>query len=551
MIRRRELIRNGLLFSGALAFGPAFWREALAGGPAQPGPGPYGPLQAPDANGIMLPRGFSSRVIARGGAPVEGTAYQWHIFSDGQATYATPDGGWILVANSEMPPDLPGIGGQGQGGASAIRFRPDGQIADAYRILGGTSTNCAGGATPWGTWLSCEEFDGGRVWECDPTGQRPAVVRPAMGVFSHEAAAVDPEGRRIYLTEDDGEGRFYRFTPEPWPDLSAGLLEVATVGAGGRVTWTRVPDPSAGSRPTREQVPGSTRFRRGEGIWFDSGVVYIATTSDSRIHAYDARSEVMEVIYDAGALTDPPLTEVDNITVSKSGDLFVCEDEGGADPFDIAIITPTREVTRFLKLTGPQHGSEPASSEVAGVVFDPSGKRMYFSSQRAFSTGVVYEVSGPFRLERVAPAPPLQLAVDAPRSISIASFLRGGLPVTTRQSLPVRLDFTLRAALPARRSGSRGRAAGGRAAGGPRQTTLATASRSTAEAGRLLTRLRPSRGARDALRGRRQVRATLSVTAVTQAGQRRTVTRPVLLRGSARRVRRPGRRRPRRPRFTG
>ena len=254
----------------------------------------------------------------------------------------------------------------------------------------------------------------------------------------------------------------------------------------------------------------------------------------------------MQVIYDAGALTDPPLTEVDNITVSKSGDLFVCEDEGGADPFDIAIITPAREVARFLKLTGPQHGSEPASSEVAGVVFDPSGKRMYFSSQRAFSTGVVYEVSGPFRLERVAPAPPLQLAVDAPRSISIASFLREGLPVTTRQSLPVRLDFALRAALPARRSGNRGRPAGG-----PRQTTLATASRSTAEARRLVTRLRPSRGARDALRGRRQVRATLSVTAVTQAGQRRTVTRPVLLRGSAHRVRRPRGRRPRGPRFTG
>jgi uncharacterized protein len=215
---------------------------------------------------------------------------------------------------------------------------------------------------------------------------------------------VDPVGRRLYLSEDLGDGGFYRFTPYHYPSLATGRLEIAKVGAGGNVTWAKIPDPSASSTPTRNQVPGATRFRRGEGIWFDSGIVYLATTSDSRIHAYNTRTRRIEVLYDANAIQNPPLTDVDNITVSRSGDLFVCEDDGGSDPFDIAIITPDRKVARFLKVTGPQHGigGTEASSELAGVIFNPSGTRMYFSSQRAFFTGVVYEVTGPFRLRRPA-----------------------------------------------------------------------------------------------------------------------------------------------------
>src|SRR5918999_755562 len=104
--RRREFLRTSLVGMGTLAFGPAFWREALAAEPATPGPGPYGPLQPADENGIMLPPGFRARVVARGGQPVAGTTYEWHVFSDGQATFRTEDGGFILVSNSENPPDL-------------------------------------------------------------------------------------------------------------------------------------------------------------------------------------------------------------------------------------------------------------------------------------------------------------------------------------------------------------------------------------------------------------------------------------------------------------
>ncbi len=236
---RRQLLQTSL-FSALAAFmggNVASCGGGSAGsGPQAPGPvQSFGPLQDPDGNGVRLPMGFESRIVARSGVtPLLGTGYNWHDSPDGGATFGAQDGGWIYVSNSEVET-------QG-GGAGAIRFDSAGQIIDAYSILSNTTNNCSGGPTPWDTWLSCEEITGGNVWECDPFGGFNPVQLPALGSFMHEAAAIDPVTGVVYMTEDEVDGRFYRFisgavTLLGLPDLSTGSLQVAEVidGLEGRV----------------------------------------------------------------------------------------------------------------------------------------------------------------------------------------------------------------------------------------------------------------------------------------------------------------------------
>lgn len=533
-LTRRNLVQTGLLATAAVSFGPGFWREALAASSAQPGAGPYGPLLAADTNGIQLPAGFSSRVIARAGQPVvPGGAYVYPAAPDASAVFATPDGGWILVNNSELP-----VGG---GGVSAIRFSSAGAITDAYRVLGGTSLNCAGGPTPWGTWLSCEEIDDGFTWECDPTGVTPAVKRAALGKFKHEAACVDPTEQFVYQTEDVATGGFYRFRPTSYPDLSSGILEVACDGGGGAVIWKPVPDPQGGAaNPTRLQVPGMLAFARGEGMWFDAGVVYIATTSDETIHAYETATQRLTTLYKAADAPGTPLRGVDNVHVSRSGDVFVGEDSytGDPDAMDVCMITTEGEVARFCKLTGNQHFVGGGQSETVGIAFDPSGTRMYLGSQRGFGTGVLYEVSGPFRTVRLPrtlpgggtatptptptpsatptpapstggnpagggpaplPKPGAPIGIDVAKSILLSLLTRDGLPVAFTLDTPATVKATLKANLPATK--------------GKRRLTALASTTVQAKRGRQSLRLRPaSKALRRTLSSRRSaLTATLEI----------------------------------------
>lgn len=394
---RRSFLRTGLAATAAFTtLGSSVWRRALASHPTPVlGTGPYGPIGAPDANGFRLPAGFTSRVLARSGEPVPGTVYPWHHVPDGAATFATGDGGWIYACNSESPVPL--------GGASAIRFRADGTIdgpAGAYRILTGSSLNCAGGPTPWGTWLSCEEHPAGLVWECDPAGILPALPRPALGTYSHEAAAVDPELGHVYLTEDEGDGRFYRFTPSSPGDLSAGLLEALRWEPDGTVTWHEIPEPNSMDPPTRAQVPVSTAFRGGEGAWFDARTVYFTTKGDDRLWAYHVDDATLEIFFNSKATPGSPLNGVDNVTVSPGREIFICEDHSSA-PHQLVMLSPGTDggpvvVSEFLELVGH------ANSELTGVCFNPAGDRMYVSSQRGTVNfevagfGITFEVTGPF-----------------------------------------------------------------------------------------------------------------------------------------------------------
>jgi hypothetical protein len=386
---------------------------------ATPGESPYGDLATePDANGLLLPAGFTSRIVAIGGETVEGTDYAWHAFPDGAATFPTDDGGWIYACNSEVTD----VFAPDQGGVSAIRFDAEGNATDAYRILEGSTSNCAGGPTPWGTWMTCEEplNKKGRLWECDPTGEKEAVAHEAMGLWNREAAAVDPEGETVYMTEDDPAGLLYRYTPTAYPDLSEGTVHAAVVADDGAVTWAEVPDPSAATKPTKVQVPEATTFNGGEGIWFDQGAIYFTSKGDNKVHRIDLAEQRYDVIWDSDPAAEGKegavLSGVDNITVDHgTGDLFVAEDGGN---MEVVVISADGKVAPFARVA-----EDPTGSEITGPCLSPDRSRLYFSSQRGpspkmlkeiipgsvFDTrnaGITYEVTGPFRQAEAEPQAP-------------------------------------------------------------------------------------------------------------------------------------------------
>lgn len=403
-LSRRQALRAGFGTLGLLMTGPTLFGCGSSGARTRSGLsriGELGPLGEPDANGIRLPQGFTSRALAFSREPVfPGETFRWHLAPDGGATYAAPDGGWVYVSNSEIP---------GVGGVGALRFDAQGNLVDAYPILRQTNINCAGGPTPWGTWLSCEEAINGRVWECDPFGgqlgdEQLGIVRPALGTFMHEAVAVDPELGQLYLTEDVSDGCLYRYTPhlltpDGHPDLTAGTLEVAQVlggGLTGAVEWHPLSNPNPNINdpahvPTRYQVPESSVFRGGEGIWYHERVIYFATKGDDRVWAYDVESAQVEIIYDRSEHDEPPLRGVDNVLVSSGGDVLVAEDGGS---MQIVALTPSGDIVPVLQVVGQD------DSEICGPAFSPDGERLYFSSQRGYVPrplhGITYEVRGPF-----------------------------------------------------------------------------------------------------------------------------------------------------------
>jgi secreted PhoX family phosphatase len=279
-----------------------------------------------------------------------------------------------------------------------------------------------------------------------------------MGTFMHESACVDPVREEVYMTEDRPDGCFYRFTPSAYPDLSRGRLEAAVVAGDGAVSWVPVdPLPIPAPPKIQAQRKGATTFRGGEGTWWDGGIAYFTTKGDNRVWAYDCEQQRIEVLYDA-AETGPeaPLRGVDNICVARSGDVYVCED---GDDLDLCLITPDREVARFCTFDPGVH----RDTELVGVTFDPSGTRMYLGSQRSFTLGALYEITGPFR----QPPPPVEppsfgrdlpdgsvedrlgslAAVRVPTRISARELRGPGLPVRLALREPCVVKARLRGPL--------------------------------------------------------------------------------------------------------
>jgi len=368
-----------------------------------------GPLGDPDANGVRTAAGFSTRVVAISNLPPVSGATPWHIFNDGGGVVPREDGGWIYCSNSEIPgfgtlgftvPELAPVGNlletfsPGLGGASALVFGPDGTIEDSYRILQNTTFNCAGVITPWKTWLSCEEIPTGLVWECDPFGIQAARPLPALGLFSHEAVAIDSERRVFYMTEDMPDGRFYRWVPTAgdWPagaeraNMNQGLLQVLKVegdvanalNGPVRYSWVNAANPNAPQ--TENRLPDTAVFDGGEGVWYQNDRVFFATKGDDRLWMLNTTAQTIEVVYDMATATAPNniLSGVDNITMTPFGEVLVAEDGGS---MQVVVVYPDGKLVPLLQIVGQDQ------SEIAGIAFSPDGKRMYFTSDRGGPNG--------------------------------------------------------------------------------------------------------------------------------------------------------------------
>lgn len=406
-----------------------------------------GPLLAADANGIMLPAGFTSRVVAVVNEPplAAEPSFLWHSDPDGAGTFRTDDGGWIVLSNCEARDATTTIGGMSPqpipgtdretvaalgllaGGVSALRFDASGTLIDAYAVQRNTTTNCSGGTTPWGTWINGEEILDGYMFECSPLRDGGAAVRlDRFGRKAHEMVAIDVAGRAIYHTEDlGGNERFYRniYTAAEWPTggrpdlVNGGVLQALAVDAGIEAarlgpTPIRWVDCVNDGRPQAEvYLPETTIFEGNEGVWFLQGLIYFSTKGDDNIWVIDPVGNTIESIYDParevpGSPVDagePPMAGVDNICMTLDREMVVVEDGGDMRAM---VLLPDGSTIPLLRLPGSAD-----VTEVTGPTFSPDGQRLYVSGQRSLRMGapaafrvggVVYEITMPFAV-RVDP----------------------------------------------------------------------------------------------------------------------------------------------------
>jgi secreted PhoX family phosphatase len=290
---RRSLLKRSAAAGLGIAFAGSI--DAIAGTAAHAATRSatgYGPLVT-DPRGILsLPEGFSYRILATVGETVMEDGTPTPADMDGMAAFATA-GGTTLVYNheisgSEQPPvpDVPGLtyDPKANGGTTNIDLDGSGARVREYVSVAGTENNCAGGVTPWGTWLTCEETekragatrdkDHGYVFEVSPVqAENPGhsnVPLKFLGRFSHEAVAVDPETHAIYETEDASKpnGLYFRWLPPAgFTGRKGALVELAKRPAGTPPGHSRpcAAHGEAGTSPTWRRRRGRARSTRSPG----------------------------------------------------------------------------------------------------------------------------------------------------------------------------------------------------------------------------------------------------------------------------------------------
>ena len=415
----------------------------------------YGPL-LDDPKGIFnLPKGFSYKIISRSGELMD-DGFLSPGRNDAMAAFSAKNGKVLVIRNHEISSDDPENGPFGidnamlqqlpdsaiydrgynknpsLGGTTTFLFNENTQEVEyEYLSLAGTIRNCAGGPTPWNSWLSCEEtFDSklegvnehnhGYVFEV-PVSETAMLADPfplkAMGRFNHEAVAVDPDSGFVYLTEDRGDGLIYRFIPHETGNLRAGgkLQALGIKGEQGfdtrnwesqtlktgkqiEVEWIDLDDtdPEEDDLRLRGYEQGAARFARGEGMWYGNDEIYFACTNGSKekqgqvfryIPSNEEKSGNQKVAGYLELFVEPNDKEIiracDNLTVAPWGDVILCEDN--SRPRLIGITSKGQ-----IYHLGLNVGYE---SELTGACFSPSGKTLFVNIQHA---GLTLAITGPW-----------------------------------------------------------------------------------------------------------------------------------------------------------
>jgi len=327
------------------------------------------------------------------------------------------------------------------GGTTTLEFDADaGRLVSANASLSGTMRNCAGGVTPWGSWLTGEEttehgqMPHGYIFEVPADGMGiPTPIRD-MGRFSHEAVAYDPSTGYLYETEDPGasvlsffgggksKAGFYRFVPNEPGRLAAGgrlfMLKVAgrkkaDLGASYRngttfdVEWVPIGRPDTPTRGSCDSFVfdqgrsgGAAAFARLEGCWYGNGRVYIVSTNggvgQGQIWEYDPSAETISLLFESPG--SHVLNSPDHITVSPRGGIVLCEDGSGQEY--LHGLTTGGEIFPFalnnVELRGERNGlvGDFTNSEWAGPCYSPDGKWLFAN---ILKPGITFAITGPWQ----------------------------------------------------------------------------------------------------------------------------------------------------------
>ena len=374
-----------------------------------------------DPRGILdLPPGFSYRVLSRAGDAMS-DGYRVPALADGMACFIGPKGTLVLMRNHEIghvrrlgalhegqAPPKEAYDASAHGGVTRIVLSAKSlDVLSQNLVLTGTIRNCAGGPSPWG-WLSCEETveDGhGFVFLCpkDATSVRAPKRIDGYGRFNHEAVAIDPKSHVAYLTEDRGDSCLYRFVPKDPRNPFEGKLQALKVpgsprfdtasemkiGKPVKIGWVDVPEATPKKDSVRAQARehGAARIRRGEGIAFHKGRVFVCSTTGGRKHAgqifvLDPAAATLSLLAEA---TDTSRLDCpDNITVAPWGDVLLAED-GSGDQF-LRGITPAGKVYDIAR-------NAMSSTEFAGVCLSPDAHTLFANIQH---DGLTVAIQGPF-----------------------------------------------------------------------------------------------------------------------------------------------------------